>query len=102
MFRYHTLDQIENGITKYPLPFRALIARDQWTGLTDKHGACIYEGDIIHNSIAGNFLVEFKNGTFGYKSPGGFGMLYLFPTSDCEIIGNVHRNPECRVTFYKP
>lgn len=71
-----------------------IIARDQFTGLTDKHGQEIYEGDIIHNPMAGSFLIEFKNGSFGYKSPPGFAILYLFPTSDCEVIGNVHENPE--------
>jgi len=67
----------------------------QFTGLHDKNGKEIYEGDIIAGSINGHPYkdrVIFKNGCFS--------MFYsrydnLYEIADMvEILGNIHENPE--------
>lgn len=58
----------------------------QFTGLKDRHGKKIFEGDIMRN--AGN-VVEFCNGSFCVN---GDSPLSLW--TNTEIIGNIHDNPE--------
>ena len=70
----------------------------QYTGLTDKNGKRIFEGDIIEN-IDGRAIVFFD------KTPCGFYMRFLDAYEDTpldmgemwdetEVIGNEHDNPE--------
>lgn len=78
----------------------------QFTGLTDKNGKKIFEGDILvcRQEINGNWIdccveigfVEMKHGAFGLHRKQG----YYRPFKDWledyeyEIIGNIHDNPE--------
>lgn len=78
----------------------------QYTGLTDKNGKRIFEGDIVvcSQEINGNFIdkhieigyVEMKHGAFGLHRKQG----YYRPFKDWledyeyEVIGNIHDNPE--------
>lgn len=117
---------IPHGQTLYKSPENHLIAIDvlmytvdpatvgQYTGLTDKNGKRIFEGDIFHieDEILG--VVIFKDGGFRMEEyglcgtwtesgfdecGGGWGIIECEPLDwytigDMEIIGNIHDNPE--------
>ena len=75
----------------------------QYTGLTDKNGTKIFEGDIIAGAV--RWLERRKNGVVAFRD-GSYGLIWYRGdveqfnafTSMCnieyEIIGNIHDNPE--------
>ena len=70
----------------------------QYTGLTDKNGVRIFEGDIVtgwfnHEKIVG-YIFYGGNAQFFIRRDGIYGI--GLDNSDCwlEVIGNIHDNPE--------
>lgn len=70
---------------------------EQFTGLYDKNGREIYEGDILKNpDYEEVFFVEYHEGVAGYVGWGDdkIAGCYLITGDDIEVIGNIHENPE--------
>lgn len=57
----------------------------QFTGLLDKNGKEIYEGDVMHHDEMKAHAIEFQEGRFGK---------FYIDYSLCEVIGNIYENPE--------
>lgn len=75
----------------------------QFTGLQDKNGKEIYEGDVLtfifpNNRNKGTAPVVWEYGCWNvtdFKNDAGSNNIYnLYPATDCEIIGNIYENPE--------
>jgi len=66
----------------------------QFTGLTDKNGVEIYEGDVDNKGRVCEYFPLL--GSFGFKKPNYSVITFLgqFITSGCEIVGNKFENPE--------
>jgi uncharacterized phage protein (TIGR01671 family) len=75
----------------------------QFTGVLDKNGKKIFEGDIIHldyigktRGVEGIATVIFENGKFGVKWGWHkeFVCLDGFANTTLEIVGNIHDNTQ--------
>ena len=71
----------------------------EYTGLTDKNGKKIFEGDIVKckdnlepKKLEFQGYIDFKNGSFVIV--GDFMTHYRWIDYECEVIGNIHDNPE--------
>ncbi len=84
------LDAISKGLVNEIIP-------EQCTGLEDKKGKLIYEGDIVetHDYTTEHSQIVFDKGCYVLKSKDV--AIYDHLSSyekQCEIIGNIHENPE--------
>ena len=71
----------------------------QYTGLTDKNGVRIFEGDLIRSTETGETAIvqwfsEHSAFMIWCKTSNQVGFLYECEKSIIEVIGNIHDNPE--------
>ena len=75
----------------------------QYTGIKDKKGKEIYEGDIVliridKTNILHKTIVKFKHGAFIADIISDNDYIYLFHfgfnKDDFEVVGNIYENPE--------
>ena len=92
------IDQEEKGVMISSVVNNNTVG--QFTGLTDKSGKKIFEGDIISHfaNYSGKLLVAkvvYEDGAYMcLMSPTSAFLMDWVSSSSCEVIGNVHSNPE--------
>ena len=96
-FGVSTEHYLDDSAGVYPID-ESVYKLMQFTGLQDKNGKDIYEGDIIRDNeyiliiVWDNTYCSFCLDRKGWMYRHWFGE--SCDPKDCEIIGNVHQNPE--------
>jgi len=71
----------------------------QYTGLKDKNGKDMFEGDIVRveNGSEGIIFAKVEWNDYGYmfkRADGQRWWFYQWPSSEVEVIGNIWEHPE--------
>lgn len=87
------------GISEYTIDVTKQVILMQHTGLVDKYGTEIYEGDILYfepfETHSNNRVVEYIDGAYrGRLIRNGYSELLAECVYETKIIGNIWENPE--------
>ena len=94
IFKDEFMDWGIGGLVQYEVISKTV---GQYTGLTDKNGKRIYEGDIVcfHGTLYNEiFPIVFADGCFRLGTKNGYSYTLQNLCSALEVIGNIHDNPE--------
>lgn len=111
-FRVWTGNQMLSAFTLFDIQneLASVSIRDiimQYTGIDDKNGTPIFEGDIVEGTCLGycdddefKDVIEFSNGSFCFSKEkwkdGTYDWYSLenYDPEDLEVVGNIYENPE--------
>src|SRR5574343_1649302 len=97
----YTLEEIEssynsgtfNRYLRWIFPGYFVLAKCEYTGLHDKNGKEIYEGDVVYIDLYKKYadVCQIMDGRFLIRD---YGAVCEWSSNDIEIIGNIYENPE--------